>query len=247
MVFAIILDMKYMRERNIIEKRQSIIRKLNKEQHALYIAVRQLGYVKLDKPIQHGWFKHLRLRDDISRRKDASIVEELLKACACDIWGVDKENCDRIWDHRTPTSKKRKRKRKRKWEFPGWNKMTKKVYQKLSDEAKSYYIQEFSHWDPWKGDVYYYRCKVPRYYFVTTYTKAYITEKKVMDGRLESRVKEIDNQLLSNELYSLQQHYKWDWDYIRPARSTLKRKLDQLKNMNLEEVAEASDFFHSSI
>lgn len=41
---------------------------------------------------------------------------------------------------------------------------------------------------------------------MTAYEKAYITHRRVVDSELERKIAELENQLLSNELYS----YSWN-------------------------------------
>ena len=63
-----------MRPMNKIEEKEALVRKIRKELIKLWKADSELGLIPLEKPIRHGWYKHLVLRKDIARREDAAFV-----------------------------------------------------------------------------------------------------------------------------------------------------------------------------
>lgn len=184
-----------MRPFNIIEKRQKEVRKLNKEFYKLWDAKRNLGYIELEKPIRHGWFKHLTLRDDIARRKDATVFREILEASGIDVWGLDKKHADKFWDKQS--------RKDNTIQYPGLRKLSKEKYNKLSKQAQKWYEGFDWYWDSRMGNVKRYYCRVPRYFYKITYTKAFITKKQVVDPKIEKRMSEIKSILRSNEYYFL--------------------------------------------
>lgn len=74
-----------MRGRNKIELRKTLVRRIQNELWLLRRARANPGQVPLEKPIRNGWFKHLTLRDDISRREDAKVFQEIL-----DVSGINR-------------------------------------------------------------------------------------------------------------------------------------------------------------
>ena len=187
-----------MRLVNKIERREAQVRKIQKELIILQKAHFNLGEIPLPKPIRNGWYKHLVMRTDISRRKDAHIFQEILDVCARWVWGSDKKIADKMWAHHI--------KHNRDWQWAGLAWITKDKYQLLSPRAKSYFVEYEWKWTPWQGSIKRYYCHAPKYYFVTTFEKAYITHIRVIDAELEKRIAELNNQLLSNELYP----YLWN-------------------------------------
>lgn len=81
----------------IIKERISLVKRLEKELDEINEAQRNLGYVVLDKPIRDGYYKTLKLRDDIARNKQAKYFEEILDAVKVEVWGREKKYADRNW------------------------------------------------------------------------------------------------------------------------------------------------------
>ena len=187
-----------MRAAHKIKQKEHRARQIQQELTILCRARCNLGDVPLQKPIRNGWYKHLVMRTDISRRKDAHIFQEILDVCARWVWGSDKKMADKRWLHNI--------KHNRDWQWAGLAWITKDKYKLLSPKAKTYFVEYEWKWTPWQGSIKRYYCHVPKYYFVTAYEKAYITHRRVVDSQLERKIAELENQLLSNELYS----YSWN-------------------------------------
>jgi len=176
---------------NIIEQRQKELRLLEKERWTLWLAMRNLGSIKLDKPLRHGYYTHLILRDDISRRKDAKVFQEIIEKCRVNIWGTNKTHADKCWNgYNTRNSQ---------IQWPGFYKLDEKRFDKLSNKAKRHF-EKIPH-QPNHATRYY--CNVPRWYFVKTFTKAYITHRQIIDPKLNRRLDEIDEKLRNSKYYNL--------------------------------------------
>jgi len=156
-------------------------------------ARRGLEYLTLEKPIRHGWFKHLTLRDYIARRKDAAVFGEILEVSGIDIWGRDKQHADKIWTKRAA--------REEGVQFPGFKKLHQNSFKKLSAKAQKWYEGFDWYWNPKRGNLKRYHCRVPQYYFKIAYTKAFITKMQVVNPEIEKRLDEIDKILTSREYY----------------------------------------------
>ena len=212
-----------MRELNTIERREKEVRALKKERDKLYRALRELGYVSLEKPLRYGWYKHLVLRDDIARRKDAAIFQEILDVCGNDVWGRDKKQVEKSWDRENRINKY--------LQFPGFKMIEKIEFNKLSVKAKQWFDGYDWHWSVGYGFVKRYHCQVPGYYFKITYTKAFITKKRVVNPRIEKRIEEINEKLSTNEYYKYAiNHYKWISSfYHKRERQKAKLMIDQME------------------
>ena len=57
-----------MKKRNKFFERHKEYMSLSKREDELLTLIRNQGYIELEKPIPHGWYKEFDLRDDIKRR-----------------------------------------------------------------------------------------------------------------------------------------------------------------------------------
>jgi len=194
-----------MRSMDKKERREKRARTLEMEKRRLWVAHRNLGFKKLEKPIRDGWFKHLALRDDISRRKDAHVFQNIIDNCGMDFWGASKKEADRVWD---------KYYKKNKYaHYPGLIRPFGEKWKGMSPKARLWFDGLDWVWVHSSGYVKRYFCKVPSYYFVTTYSKAFITKKQVVNPDLDSQIDQIENKLNSNEFYRFNhdRHYSGWW------------------------------------
>jgi len=74
-------------QRAIIAERKKLVQKLEAELERIWTAKLTPQYIILPKPIRDGWFKTLRLRDDIKRSRKAKTYQEVLDAVVVDVWG----------------------------------------------------------------------------------------------------------------------------------------------------------------
>ncbi len=199
-----------------IDRRKKEVRELNKEYRKLLNARRELGYLDLPKPIRHGWFKHLALRDDVARRKDAPVFKEILAVCGIEIWGSDKKHADKVWT--------KKAIKEHAIQFPGIRKLHQKKYNKLSTKAKKWFDGFDWYWSSDEWNVKRYYCRVPRYYFKITYTKAFITKEQVVDPKIEKRLTEITQKLITNDYYNLDIRKSYKRKYFDPFYHRVSRR-----------------------
>ena len=200
-------------------KRDKIVRGLTKERKRLFEATWNLGFVPLEKPLKHGWFKHLALRDDVARRKDAHVLQEVIEASGLEAWGRDKEHADKIWN--------RENRKGLSIQFPGIQKLNQKEYNKLSVQAKKWYEGFDWYWCPVGGHQKRYYCRVPRYFFKLAYTRAYVTKLQAVDPELEQRIDEVEAKMRTPELYHLTYNrYRYKvFRYHKKVRRKVKQSL----------------------
>lgn len=222
-----------MRPFNKVAQREKLVRKLQRESHQLYAAKLNLGYVYLEKPIRHGWHKHLILREDVSRRVDANVFLEILDICGTECWGRDKRHADKVWD--------RESKKIHEIQFPGFQRVNSISYAKLSRKAKTWFILYGSCWHYRHGYLKQYQCVVPRHFFKLAYTRAYITKRMIVDSMLDKRLAEIESELRSNMLYKHSENAgygKW-WmtdQYHRKVRRRTKVALLQYDEARFDQM-----------
>lgn len=214
-----------MKPPNIREIRRSELRRLARESDKLWQARYDLGLMKLEKPIRRGWIKHLKLRDDIARRKDAHLYQAIIRNCGVEVWGNSKVHADKNWElnHRS----------NRDVQFPGLRLLIGEKIKCIPTKARMMFDGHDWQWIRHKGYVKRYFCRVPTYYFETTYSKSYVTHLRVVDPDIESRMAEIDNILDSNIYYALAvqaNQYRWDDVPFRYHKRKRKRINDLLKN-----------------
>ena len=182
-----------MRNRNKIEKRQAEVRALELEYQKLQLAKWNLGYTDLPKPLRNGLTRSLVLRDDISRRKDAFIYQEILKACKYYVWGRDRKHLNKNWE--------KYHSNKRDLVYPGIKLLNSKSYNSLSHKARLYFIPV--NISLYHGFARFYYCLLSKYHFVSKYERSYLTKQKIEDPAIDKRMQEIDLMLISNKYYNL--------------------------------------------
>ncbi len=197
--------MKRMERKQMIEERISYVRGLEQELDKIHNAQMDLGYIVLDKPIRDGYYRTLKLRDDIARNKRAKYFEEILEAVKKEIWGREKKYADRNWKNYFKNSTY-------SYSSPGIKRLTQKEFNSLSSFAKNYFISITQ--KTFNKYITYYSCIVPRYYFESTYRKAYITKIRITSPDLESKEKEIMNILAHPNLRKYSIYYCDKYKYF---------------------------------
>ena len=84
-----------MKPKHIKEKRETEVRHIQKRQREIYNEIRNLGYIKLEKPIRHGWFKEIIITQNIERYKNKAHILELYDIIEKRFWGSTKEKANK--------------------------------------------------------------------------------------------------------------------------------------------------------
>ncbi|GAA0730807.1 hypothetical protein GCM10009430_42330 [Aquimarina litoralis] len=66
-----------MRPAHIKGQRQKEVRSIQRRQRKIWAAQRNLGYIKLEKPIRHGWFKESVITKQVEKYKNQEYIIEL--------------------------------------------------------------------------------------------------------------------------------------------------------------------------
>ena len=172
------LNKYFLREKQII--------KLKLKDREISDAIRNQGYIELEKPIPHGFEAEWVLRDDILRREDSAAYLEALNVCKSNVWCKDKSF--KFRDYKT-----------KKWyvKQPNLKKINKETYENLSPTAKKFFVEDTSndkkYWRHGFSDKYYF-CTLS-YELVVEITQSYITHRREHDSVLYQMNAENEDQL----------------------------------------------------
>lgn len=163
---------------------------LYKENRALDLKDKNLGWEPLVPPVQRGWKRYFVLRDDVARSKQAPFFENILK----------KINTS-YWSHRKDFKVKRRKYGKKiyvikpqKLQEPGQLEFARLEF---TDEEKRFFNIEI-YYHPKKIDPVIRFVFNEPWRFVLRVRPNMIDKLKVMDSEIESRSQEIDNYLKGN-------------------------------------------------
>lgn len=205
---------------NIKAARRKEVRRLLKRQWEISKQINNLGLIKLEKPIRHGWYKEIIItyRIDIYKHKEAII--EVYNKFKKAIWAKTKEEVEFKWQEQTSEHLIYK-------DIPT---LSKKQYNKLSDAAKSLCT-------PFRYYAYKHRIKtryyinIPKRTYRIKFTRAYITHRKRIDPELLKERSFIEEQLYKKGYYNITEgFYSWSDSYWK-ARIDRQEKLKTNKNL----------------
>lgn len=149
-------------------------------------AIRNQGYIELEKPYHYGYNATYVLRDDILNKMNADAYQEALDACVEMIWCRNEDFIYEDWQ----TKKKYVAK-------PKMKKINQAEYDKLSPAARHFYFEsnmfDYRYWREGYKDKHYY-CTLS-YELKIVITKNYITHRREHDSVLYQTKDEIDKQL----------------------------------------------------
>ncbi|WP_108869204.1 hypothetical protein [Aquimarina aquimarini] len=181
-----------MKPAHIKSQRQKEVRSIRKRQYQILLEQKALGYIKLEKPIRHGWFKELVITTHVERYKNQEHILEIYKSLIKSFWGRTKEEADRKW--KAETSKYLINK-----DIPT---LSKRRYNQLSDEAKCLCVPFYYYTEKKKLKLRFY-VNLPQGTYKIKFTRAYVTHSKRIDPELESEAALLSQELLKNEYYNI--------------------------------------------
>lgn len=180
-------------------QKEKEFRKISKREEVLYQRRSELGFIKLEKPIRHGWCKVIELTPAVEKYKNSDAIKEVFKKIRTSYWGTTKEKAQQHWDQE----------RSRYLLSKDKPTITRKSYNKLSEKGKGLCVQF------WYRDVYQGRYK-KRYYvnlpvgcFEIRYRRSYITHRKRIDPLIEEELSELGSQCMSPRLFELTRSGRW--------------------------------------
>ncbi len=200
-------------KRDKYEAEERELRRLYQEYTSIGKAIMDLGWLDLDKPIYLGYIKHFVLRDDISRRKDANVFNEILKSINDFATCKNKDFMVREWKtkKKVPISHKLKS-------------LSKKQFNKLPTNQQKHFSADYDY----KNSCWKYRF-VCDYYYVAKIDKHYAYKVRVFDADLEKRSDEINRHFETNNLWpKINKLMGWSnhcaWDRVSELKADHKAK-----------------------
>lgn len=86
-----------MNRSKIIRDRQSEVRALEREYFDLRSAYYSRDWIKLDKPVRDGWWKHLKIKDAMVDTKHGKLYQSICEAVTLKVGGSYKQDCEKRW------------------------------------------------------------------------------------------------------------------------------------------------------
>lgn len=215
--------------KSIKEIRRKEVRAIYSRLNEIWIAQRALGYIKLEKPIRHGWYKEIVLTSNVERYKSERYIVELFDAIEKYVWGRSKEETEKVWLNQTSKHLIYR-------DFPT---ISRKQFNKLSDRAQKMCTPfQYKFFKKLRTRFY---IRIPKGAYRIKYTRAYITHSKLIDPRLESEKAWLHQRLLREGYYEQNERFnRWkrNWDSWEFKKEKLKinRELSQLKKLPTDEI-----------
>jgi hypothetical protein len=210
-----------MRPAHIKEQRDKEVRQLWKERRTLRKEIYNLPYIKLDKPLRHGWYKEIVLTENLDRYKNKKAIEEIFKMLDTFYWGRTKKECEENWNNQ----------RSKHFIFRDVPTISKKQFNRLSEKSKRL-CTPFQYREYRKIKTRFY-IRMPKNAYRIRYTRAYITHFQVHDPNLHSRDAFLEQRLLSPGFYELNEYRyrdKWSTKETKKSRVKIKQELGRYKN-----------------
>lgn len=216
-----------MKIKHIKEQRQKEVRRIRKRLREIYKEIFNLGYIQLDKPIRHGWFKEIVITQNVTRYKNESYILELYEMIEKIFWGRTKEEADKNWFQQTSKHLIYR-------DFPT---ISRKQFNKLSDKAQQL-CTPFQYKNENKKLSIRFYIRIPKGAYRIKYTKAYVTHRKRIAPTLKSESDLLNYQLIKKGYYNIGR-YPWEngWnEKSRNERLKTKKQLDTLKKYPIKDI-----------
>ncbi len=219
-----------MKPPHIKEKRQKEVQCLINRRWEIYLLNRDLGYIELEKPIRHGWYKEIVITRNVERYKNKSVILEIYDKIEKFYWGRTKEEAEKKWLNQTS----------KHFIYKGFPTLSKKQFNKLSYKAQSM-CTSYQYRNQCKKLRIRFYIRIPKGAYRIKYSRAYITHRKRIDPNLISELAIIEKKLLSPGYYNINEAlypYKdyWNENEYRQDKLKTKRHLNALKNYAIEDV-----------
>ncbi len=220
-----------MKPEHIKQQRQKAVRRLYKRRREIWKKMHDLGYIPLEKPVRHGWYKELVITAKVERYKNQKAILEVYNKVEKWYWGRTKQEAQKAWDNQTSLY----------LIYNGLPTLSKRQYNKLSPKAQAICIPYYYRTARKKLKTRFY-IKIPKGAYRIKFSRAYVTHAKRIDPALESESKLIEQQLLKHgyfqanrAFYPWNDHYWKGVDFKKEKRQAAK-KLNQLKRQAVKDL-----------
>ena len=206
---------------------------LREKEDELDEAIKNLGYVELEKPVHHGFNAYLTLREDVAKREDrvAWLYQYFIDNFASEPWS------------RLPEFYTKNKRGKVNDNRPKFRRLTQKEYDGFLP-----WVQEHLHKRTeynWSNEYVYYVPYVPDYYLVMKIKNSYITHRKVVDGELES-----ERAFVKDQRWQLEDKIKpWNENgyskFLKKIQKANRRndKIALQKNLNTDFINDSHEWY----
>lgn len=219
-----------MKPKHIKEKREKDVRRIWKRRSEVWKKMRQLGYIKLQKPRRHGWFKEIVITSKVSRYRNEKAIQEIYDVMEKLFWGKDKTKAAEKWQQQTSKHFIYK-------ELPT---ISKRQFNRLSFKAQLLCtpFRFKNNCNKWNTRFY---IRIPKNAYKIKFTRAYITHSKRIDPALESEAALLYQQLLKRGYFEAhQKNNRWkDYDnatILKKEKLKTNRNLKDLKKQGIEAI-----------
>ena len=173
-----------MKPPHIKEQRQKEVRRLINRQWEIWKLLRELGYIELEKPVRHGWYKEIIITRKVERYKNKATILELYDTIEKYYWGRTKEEAEKKWLNQTSKYLIHK----------GFPTLSKKQFNKLSYKAQCL-CTAFQYRNECKKLRVRFYIRIPKGAYKIKHARAYITHRKRIDPKLIREADFIDSQI----------------------------------------------------
>jgi hypothetical protein len=209
-------------------QREKEFRKNLERQSELHRQQRALGYIELEKPIRHGWFKTIELTASVEQYKNRNAIKEVFKKIITSYWGATKEKARQCWDQD----------RSRYMLAKDKPTISRKSYSQLSDQGKDLCVF-FRYKHPitrkYHGRFY---VNLPVGCFKIKFKRSYITHRRIIDPEIEAELDWLRSQWMKPGFFELSSRGRWNhWGRMiqsfekKVEAHRVKEKLNRMKGI----------------
>ena len=200
-----------MRKR-LLHPKEKLLRENRK--HSLRLSeLRNLSYnypsVPLENPYQRGWKIKVALREDISKRKDAYLIEKLIRMATIDGYTRSVEVVREIRRSKNIIFFQEDDYYKYP-QYPRFHLISENTINNLSIQERKYFVYYKS-----IGKTKFYRLYLPRYYFIYKVEKHIVTHKKLIDPLVEGEIFNLNKWFRNSYYKGCNRRSSWDKEDIR--------------------------------
>ncbi len=190
----------------------------------------KLGYIKLEKPIRHGWFKELIITENVKRYRNQKYIQEVYDKIEKKIWAKSKEEAERKWKHQASKYLINK-------EIPT---LSKKQFNTLSDGAKRLSVP-FQYYTEKRRIRTRFYIKIPKGSYRIKFTRAYVTHSRRIDPKLQSERILLFQQLNKTRYFGAEKRVfpwksYWDWPNWKENKQEVKMRIRTLKHVPIQKI-----------
>jgi len=167
--------------------------KWNKRMDEISKILKEIPYVKLEKPFQDGWVVSIKLRHDVAKRKEAAEIMKAISIGYNDEYVTKSlEQVKMIRQGKKYYSFFKRKKRENKSLIPPKKRLSEKEYNELDENLKSYFCMDSFSYAYTKYQLKVYYINIPEYWIELKARQNMITHTRNKGGELEQEYDYLD-------------------------------------------------------